>query len=253
MFVTANSQLYSEKMKPLGLFDGASKPALTINLRRKVVLPFDGDFSSKDEILAYLQRFLSNRLETLSPEDLQERANKAAKDEKKRRLSIAEETGVKEHFKPGHDDVAHLDTTGVNEIVIEDESKDVVLLVYQAGTEMVMGMTPIYKRVAKRFKELGIESVVVAAIDVLEHPLPRKLALKIEPPSLVLFRAHSRTPPYLFFSGEFRVGPLMQWVHQNSATTFTLPELPQFNDEERELYKQQIKDLELQREAEKEL
>ena len=240
-------------MKALGLFDGDSSPSLTINLRRSVVVPFDGDLSSPKELLNYLETYLARRLGTLSSEDLEKLSIKAAKQEKARRLAVDEVVGVKEHFKPGEDDIVHVTAQGVTDLLVEDESRDIVLLVYEAGKEDVMSVAPVFKRVAKRFTDLNIATLVVAAIDVLEHPLPRALATRIQSPSLVLFPAHSREPPYLFFSGEFKVGPIMHWVRNGAALPFVLPELPQFNAEERKLYKEQIKELEERREAVKEL
>lgn len=43
-----------------------------------------------------------------------------------------------------------------------------------------------------------------------------------------------------YYSGVAKVGPMMQWVSANSGIALDLPHMPQFTDEERELFKEQI-------------
>ena len=55
----------------------------------------------------------------------------------------------------------------------------------------------------------------------------------------------------LLYLGVGKVGPLMKWVQEHSSTHFELPSMPHLNDEQKILYKQQVRerkeDLELKR------
>ena len=45
-----------------------------------------------------------------------------------------------------------------------------------------------------------------------------------------------------YYSGVAKVGPMMQWVSANTGIKLDLPHMPQFTDQERELFKEQITD-----------
>ena len=91
-----------------------------------------------------------------------------------------------------------------------DETKDVVLLLHTEDGSCVPceNMAPYYKRVAQRMSALGIDSVVVARMDVRGAPPPSNIEVTTLP-TVVLLRAFNKRPPYLYYSGVAKVRPLM--------------------------------------------
>jgi len=68
-----------------------------------------------------------------------------------------------------------------------------------------------------------------------------------------LYRAYAKTPPYTYFSGVAKVRPLMDWLQKHAGKSIQYGvELPQFDDKEAQLFKQQIKARETSRAKQKE-
>jgi hypothetical protein len=61
-------------------------------------------------------------------------------------------------------------------------------------------------------------------------------------PSLVFLPATLKTPPFLHYSALVKVFPLMEWIRENAHYKFDWGELlPQFDKDEKHLFKEQIK------------
>jgi hypothetical protein len=59
-------------------------------------------------------------------------------------------------------------------------------------------------------------------------------------PAILFFPANDKLPPFREFSGVGKVGPMMNWAHSQCSIKFDMGQLPQFNDEDTALYKEQI-------------
>lgn len=44
-----------------------------------------------------------------------------------------------------------------------------------------------------------------------------------------------------FFSGVGKVGPIMRWIHTHASVRFELPVLPHLSEEEKPLFREQVR------------
>ncbi|CAB1120040.1 unnamed protein product [Ectocarpus sp. CCAP 1310/34] len=130
----------------------------------------------------------------------------------------------------------------------------------------------VIQRVGERFLDLDIPSVLIAAMDVTLETPPPEVAMTLPPlPAIVLLpgddkeapfspperflpgRSPDITPPlpfssprvpndYRFFSGVGKVGPLMRWLQEHSSTPFELPALPHLSEEDKPLFRKQVRE-----------
>lgn len=93
-------------------------------------------------------------------------------------------------------------------------------------------------RCAERFTELGVPTVRVVKLDTSKASTPSTVQIA-HVPSLVLFPAFSKEPPYKVFGGKLRVQHLMWWIQDNADREFDLPDLPHLDElEARDYYEQ---------------
>lgn len=99
---------------------------------------------------------------------------------------------------------------------------------------------------------MHISSLDVARFDLAKGPAPDIITNHLgRLPAIVLLRAKEKDKP-LFFSGAAKVLPIIQWVHEHASVSFNLPDLPHLSDDEREAYKEQVREREEKRNREKE-
>ena len=85
---------------------------------------------------------------------------------------------------------------------------------------------------------------MVCAILDLDKFQPQTL-LDVLVPGIVILPAYHKSPPHLFFSAVAKVFTLMEWVRVNAGRKFEWgEELPQFDSEEKRLFRDQIKERE---------
>jgi hypothetical protein len=129
--------------------------------------------------------------------------------------------------------------------VILNEDRDVLLLLHAKSCEPCAHFTVYYKRMAARFVDLKIDSLVIARMDVTDESPPAHLNLMAgELPILVLFPAvgdELDRPLPIFYSGVGKIQQMMKWVQQHAAMPFELPNLPHLTNEQVELYKTQVR------------
>ena len=129
--------------------------------------------------------------------------------------------------------------------VILNEDRDVLLLLHAKSCEPCAHFTVYYKRMAARFVDLKIDSLVIARMDVTDESPPAHLNLMAgELPILVLFPAvgdELARPLPIFYSGVGKIQQMMKWVQQHAAMPFELPNLPHLTNEQVELYKTQVR------------
>ena len=149
---------------------------------------------------------------------------------------------MRESFKPT--DVGIVDITNDWVKIALDESLDVIVFVYRSkGCLKCKQLAPFYKKMAKRFievKKTTPHHVVCAKLD-LDIFRTDDLA-DIAVPAIIMLPAFSKSPPYLFFSAIAKVFTMMEWARTNAGRRFEWgEELPQFDDKEKILFKDQIK------------
>ena len=133
------------------------------------------------------------------------------------------------------------------ERIVLDEKRDVVVMFHSQGCEGCGHMAVYYKRVGLRFRELGIKSLVVARMDVTDESPPPFLKLQLPSlPSLVMFPAKDKGPPFRFFSGIAKVLEMMKWAHSEASVIFELPDHAHLNPADVVEFKIQVAEREQQ-------
>jgi thiol-disulfide isomerase/thioredoxin len=128
-----------------------------------------------------------------------------------------------------------------------DETEDAVVVVFKSSQcPKCRALAPYVKRVAERFSKLPGHRVLVCALDLAKfHPASLADAAV---PSLLMLPAFHKSPPFRFYSGQGKVFPIMDWVRANAGHKFEFrEELPQFDDEQKRLFREQIQQREVKR------
>lgn len=258
IFVYLDGVIHADKMRALGLYGGAERlPSLAFNTRDNIQAPFPEELSiNKDTILQFCADFISGKLRSVQDShDMAKRAlmasvpinprNKAVRKAKKE--APEQVRGVSEQFGDGtKGDQAVTRVTNVNfDEVVMNEEKDVVLMLHSKGCESCSHFAVYFKKMAERFKDLGLYSLVIARMDVTDESPPAYLNLmEGQLPLMVMLPAFTKYPPWNFYSGVGKVQPMMKWVHELAKVPFDLPNLPHLTPKEREMYKTQIRERE---------
>jgi len=135
------------------------------------------------------------------------------------------------------------------EDIVMDDEKDVMLMLHAKSCEPCAHFSVYYKRMAGRFRDLNISTLVIARMDVTEESPPPSLnLLRSSLPILVLFPALTedltKQAP-IFYSGVGKVQPMMKWVEKYVTKRFELPNLPHLTEAQVEMYKQQVREREI--------
>jgi thiol-disulfide isomerase/thioredoxin len=257
--VYLDGTLYEDQMKLLGLYGGKERlPSLAFNTRDGAKIPFPEELPiNSDTLLQFMANFISGKLK--NADDVKEMAkralqkitpinmkNKAIRQEKK---SIPEiKQGISEQFGDGlKGDRAVYQITNKNfdEIILQDDSKDIVLLLYAKNCEPCSHFNVYYKRMADRFRELEITSLLIARMDVGEEtPPPHMNMINGQLPLVLMIPANMKYPPWTYFSGVGKVQPMMKWVHEHASIPFELENLPHLSDKDKKAYKEQVRERE---------
>lgn len=82
-------------------------------------------------------------------------------------------------------------------------------------------------------------------MDVTEDSPPPELNIIVSKlPLFMVFPAGAKHPPWSYYSGISKIQPMMYWVAEQVSIKFTLPHLPHLNEEQRKLYREQIRERE---------
>lgn len=231
---------YAEQMRVLGL-DDPTKVSMAMNTRDSGPVPFREHTVTGPSFKRFCAEFLSGKASPLLAASVSSSTSDDDHDE--------DVAGVSEGFYAS--DVGIVDATHYWSRVAMDETKDVVVFVYRARQcPRCKQLAPIFKKMARRFHALAQDStrhsVVCARID-LDQVTPFSLQDTIVP-AIVLLPADAKHPPHRFFTAVAKVYTIMEWVRENSATSFAWGEdLPQFDQHEKSLFRHQIKQRELKR------
>lgn len=268
-FVYLDGNLHKDKMRSLGLYGGKERlPSLAFNTKDGRQIPFSEKLPiNKDTLLQFCADFLSGKLRSAA--DAEEAArkallsvtpinmnNKAVRKERKKAPAVV--TGVAEQFGDGNSGdgaVVAVTTKNFQELVL-NEDQDVLLMLHAKECEPCSHLSVYYKRMAERFADLNISSLTITQMDVSNDAPPAELQLMNgELPIVVLLQAVSaqegatgvlgKRPPWSYFSGVGKVQVLMKWVHENVAIPFSLPNLPHLTEEQKVMYKTQVREREV--------
>ncbi|CAM9811061.1 unnamed protein product [Discosporangium mesarthrocarpum] len=257
IFLYADGNIFADSMKSLGLFgDKERLPQIAFNTMDGRQYPFPEELPINQEtILRFCAAFLSGRLRTTADAKRALISNRPINTHNTVHRSEAKQApkeirGISEQFKP-HDPVAKVTKENFETIALDDEH-DVLIMFHSQECERCSHMVPYYKRVGERFQDLGISTMVIAAMDVTQETPPPKQGIHLPRlPAILLLPAQDKGPPYRFFSGIGKVGPLMRWLEDHASLPFDLPTLPHLSEEEKPLFRQQVVEREeyLSREA----
>jgi thioredoxin-like negative regulator of GroEL len=245
-------------LRSVGLFGGPERlPSLAFNTKDQKQIPFSEKISiNRDTLTQFCADFISGKLQ--SAKDAEELAKKqllaatplSTKNTPQRKpvkKAPDQVRGVSEQFGDGArgDTAVQVVTAKSFEEVVMDESKDVLVMFHSTSCEACSHFSVYYKRMAQRFKDLSISSLVVARMDVSNESPPGHLNLLVSAlPLVVLLPANDKTPPWLYYSGVSKVQTMMKWVEQFASVPFTLPNLPHLSKEDVVLYKEQVRERE---------
>ena len=258
-FAYIDGVAHADRMRGLGLFGGKEKlPALAFNTNeRGVVAPFPEALPlERRAIREFCAAFLGRKLRSRADSDAFAVANvnnvvAPAFDAKRkpRRAAPAETVGVSEQFGAASagvarrgfaDHVVVLDARNFSSVA-DRPDRDVLVMFHEEGCAPCAHMAVYYKKLAERFHDMAVESLVVARFDVTREAPPLDGAVSAaELPTLVLLPAHDKRPPYKFYSGVAKVQPMMRWVGEAADVKFDLPDLCHLSEADRILYKEQV-------------
>jgi len=261
-FAYCDGATYAARARALGIL---SLPGLAFNTREPGVIaayPSSRLPLSRAPMRSFVEEFLSKRIRRRSDADdfavqkltsggfpLNDPRFFAGKRRPAPKLNPPEQMGVYEQFGQNSirlDHVVELTAKSFTHLAMDD-TKDVMVLFHSTeNCDLCSAMTVYYKKVAERFRELKISTLLVARFDATHDPPPLQNAL-IDLPSLLFLPAHNKDPPFTFYSGVSKVQPIMQWARQNAHFPFDLPDLCHLSDEEKVLYKEQVTDIERHR------
>jgi len=216
VWMDGSSPTNKARKKDLGLTTEIL-PSLAFNLNDKRIFPFDENKPlTKDSVARFVQDFLENKLVP----------------------GTKKTTQADPEFEEIYKDTPKLKLGEFEEKAFE-EGKDVLLLLYSShNNENSYTLAPYYNKVAKRFKELEFSNVAVYRLDVATEGVPSSMKLS-SVPSVFFFPAFKKQPPFIQYTGEAKVLPLMFFVQKYSDIKFSLPDLPHLSPDQVEAYYEQ--------------
>lgn len=130
--------------------------------------------------------------------------------------------------------------------VAMDVQHDVLLQLYtRRGCDPCEQMEVYYDKVAQRFAELRVATVVVARVDVVRIKLPEALrTIQLNSlPTVLALPARNKEPPFALYNGQARPKEMMYFLQRHATHSFELPPNPHLTREQHAMWKQQVADL----------
>lgn len=255
LFVYLDGTKHFDQMKSLGLYGGKEAlPSLAFNTRDGTQAPFPEELPINSEtILQFCADFISGKIRSV--DDAKEMAKKALQatvplssrnkvTRKERKKPIEKQQGVAEGWGDGirGDDAVTVVTLDNFDDIVLNEDKDVVLLLHAETCDPCAHFAVYYKRMAARFRELGIPSLEIARMDVSSVSPPAHMNLMVgNLPIVAMIPASDKQPPWNFYSGISKVQPMMKWVQSQASIPFELENLPHLVDADKVAYKEQVR------------
>ena len=221
---------HRDRMLALGL-RGGELPQLAFNTKDGRQLPFPaGRTPDEPSLSRFAADFLGERLQT-APE-LPPRRGPPKQPENY--VPRASDAGA----------VVEVGAANFSAVALE-VGLDVLLHLYsEENCDACVALVPYYARVAGRLRELGVDSVAVARMDVGVHPMPQLLssAHRHPLPTVLMLPARRKEPPFAFYDGRAHAKHLLLFAQKHASRPFALPPNPHLTRDEHEAWKQQVAD-----------
>jgi thioredoxin-like negative regulator of GroEL len=264
-FVYADGIAFEDKMRSLGILGGREQlPSLAFNTQDGRQYPYPPTAPIDSEaLLQFCANFLSGRTQSGGDGN-----NALVKQERALRPTLKHAVhqppkeapevtkGISERldslqFEAGS--IVVLSSDNATSVLSQQlRNSDVLLLFHAEASTDCAHFAPYFKLLARRLFELELPGFNIARMDV-EHQAPPTDFPINGVPTLYFLPAASRTPPFSMYAGQGKVAPMLEWVRAQFSGPFEWPELPQFDAEDRELYKEQITVVEQRRRNQGEL
>lgn len=118
-----------------------------------------------------------------------------------------EVTGISE---PYHRTAAVVVNSTTFSSIVLDEAKDVMVLFHASICESCSHLAPFFRKMAERFHDLAIPSLVIARMDVSSDFPPVELDIQLKSlPTIIFFPADAKTQPYRYHA---KPSPPVDWT-----------------------------------------
>jgi hypothetical protein len=197
-------------------------PGVAFNLLDARTVPFDEATElSKENLISFVHDFLDHKLES--------------------RNNPAVHT-VDPEFESLYKDTPKLQFADFKDRVLS-EGYDVLVLFYSSfKDEKSSQIAPHYNKLSKRFQELEFPNIRVYRMDISQESVPKHIRID-HIPSVYFFPAFKKTPPYVEYTGEAKILPMMFFVEKFADIPITLPELPHLHPSQIPDYHKQVEEL----------
>ena len=186
---------HRDRMLALGL-RGGELPQLAFNTKDGRQLPFpSGRTPDEPSLSRFAADFLGERL----PAAVEPPPRRGPPKQPENYVPRASDAGA----------VVEVGAANFSAVALE-VGRDVLLQLYsEVGCDACVALVPYYARVAGRLRELSVDSVAVARMDVGVHPMPPLLssAHRHPLPTVLMLPARRKEPPFAFYDGRARKAP----------------------------------------------
>lgn len=225
VWMDGNDPVIMQRKRKLGLITKIL-PSLAYNLLDDRIIPYpESQPITENGIRSFVVDFLDNKLKSVSKIS----DNKPSLD-----------------FEKKYSETPIVYMENFEEKVLQ-EGVDVVLLIYSSfESEDSYNMAPYYNKLAKRFTELNYPSLKVYRLDIATDAVPKMIKID-HIPSIYMFPAFHKNPPYIHYTGINKVPPMMFFVQKYADIKFELPILPHLSPDQIDPYYTQKAELPLER------
>ena len=124
------------------------------------------------------------------------------------------------------------------------EGYDILVLFYSSfKDEKSLQLAPNFNKLSKRFNELEYPNIRIYRMDIAQESVPKHIRID-HIPAIYFFPAFKKTPPYVQYTGEAKIVPMMFFVEKYADIQIQLPELPHLHPSQVPEYYKQIEELE---------
>ena len=169
-----DGKMHAGKMSALGLSE--KLPAIAINTMQsgRFTFPANSEFTEA-AITLFVEDFVAGRLKSGAQVDADLDAQRLPIEKVEGSLELTKESFVTQ--------------------VMQDTSKDVVVLFYTSTQQLSVDFVIYWKKTVERFHALKIRSVKLARYDVAKYQVPMDVEFE-HTPAVIMFTAKDKTPPF---------------------------------------------------------
>mmetsp|Transcript_14439 Transcript_14439/g.14484 ORF Transcript_14439/g.14484 Transcript_14439/m.14484 type:complete len:349 (+) Transcript_14439:603-1649(+) len=209
VWMDGTDPMIKQRKKKLGLVTEIL-PSMAFNVLDDRILPYkEGQPITESSIRLFVSDFIENRLSSKNIADIRPNPELESK----------------------YSDTPIVTMDQFEEKVLS-EGTDVLLLLYSSyQNEDSLNLAPYFNKVAKRFKELNYPHVKVYRMDTATQTVHKNVKID-HVPVIYLFPAYHKNPPYVQYTNEAKVPPMMFFVEKYADIKFQLPELPHLSPDQ---------------------